>query len=239
VMMDILGRPALSYLIERANLAESVDSVVLCTTTRPDDDVLEDLAWSTGISCCRGDERDVLGRILAACRQEQLDIAIRITGDDILLSPEHLDQAVSKLLDSNADYCHNKALPGGTECEVFTVEALQTIHDCAMVPDNTEYLTYFIENDNFQKAELEIPEQHQRPVNLSLDTREDFERISFLLQHIYDSRKPYTMEELIGFIDQHPRRFKASEYRKSYAKVRDTINCDLDFTRAGRSPVKD
>lgn len=232
VMMDILGRPAISYLIERAKLSESVDAVVLCTTTRSDDDILEELARSTGISCCRGDELDVLGRILAACKQEQLDIAIRVTGDDILLSPELLDKAVSQLLKSNADYCHNKALPGGTECEVFTVEALQTIHDFALVPDNTEYLTYFIENENFQKTELEIPAQYRRPVNLTLDTREDFERISFLLKNIYDSKKPYTMEDLIDFIDQHPDRFKASECHKSYAEMRDTINCDLDFRQA-------
>lgn len=231
VMMDILGRPALSYLIERAKLAERVDAVVLCTTTRPDDDILEELARSTGISCCRGDELNVLDRMLAACQQEQLDIAIRVTGDDILLFPELLDKAVSQLLNSNADYCHNKALPGGTECEVFTVEALQTIHDFAMVPDNTEYLTYFIENENFQKTELEIPEQYRRPVNLTLDTREDFERISYLLQNIYDPEKPYDIEDLIGFIDQHPDRFKASECHKSYAEVRDTINCDLDFGR--------
>lgn len=232
VMMDILGRPALSYLIERAKLAKSVDAVVLCTTTRADDDVLENLARSMDIRCCRGDELDVLERILVACEQEQLDIAIRVTGDDILLSPEFLDQTVGKLLESNADYCHNKGLPGGTECEVFTVEALQTIHEFAMAPDNTEYLTYFIENENFQKTELDIPEQYRRRVNLTLDTREDLDRIRFLLQNIYDPGKPYKMEELIGFIDQHPGRFKESARRKSYTEVRDTINCSLDFTRS-------
>jgi N,N'-diacetyllegionaminate synthase len=232
-IMPILERPTLSYLIERAQLARSAVAVVLCTTTRSDDDVLANLAASAGIRCCRGNEIDVLGRILKACRQERLDVAVRVTGDDILLSPEHLDQAVSHLLVTNADYCHNKALPSGTECEVFTVEALQAIHDFAMVPENTEYLTYFIESENFQKTELEVPKKYRRRVNLSMDARDDFERIKYILENIYDPQIPYTMDDLIGFIDQHPDRFKASGPPKRYIEVRNAINCDLDFRRAG------
>lgn len=232
VMMEIIGRPALSHLIERAKLSFRADVIVLCTTSKSEDDVLTELAASSGISCYRGDELDVLGRVLGACEQEQLDIAVRVTGDDILLSPGHLDQAVIKLLTHNADYCHNRALPGGTECEVFTIETLRAIHDYAMIPDNTEYLTYFVENENFQKCELDIPKKYRRQINLTLDTLEDFERISFLLKNIYDSQSFYTMDDLVGFVDSHPGRFKTADRRKLYCEVRDTINCDLDFSRA-------
>jgi len=168
-VLPILGKPALSYLIERAKLCRTPQKIILCTTINPEDDALEQLARSDGIVCYRGEDSDVIARLLGACQAEGLDVAIRVTGDDIFLSPQHLDDAVKLLLDTNADYSHDKGLISGSECEVFSTQALQLIYDFAEERKNTEYLTYYIENDNFRKVELEVPEDLRRNISLTLN----------------------------------------------------------------------
>lgn len=230
-LIPIMNKPALAYLIERAKLCKSVDAVILCTTVNPRDDVLVDLAKSENIAYYRGDELDVLKRMLGAGRQEKLDIVVRVTGDDIFLSPRHLDQAVHHLMRTNCDYCHNKSLPGGTECEVFTVRALKIISDFAEQPENTEYLTYFIDNAIFQKTELPVAPEFQRGVDLTLDIPEDLEKITFLLENIYNPEIPFTQEDLIRFIDKHPGKFKKRE-AASCTQAKEEINCRLNFKKA-------
>ena len=230
-LIPILNRPALSYLIERAKLCRSADAIVLCTTTNVEDDALVNLAVKEGISYYRGDTLDVLSRMLGGCKQEQLDIAVRVTGDDILLSPDHLDQAVRRLMDTNSDYCHNKGLPSGMECEVFTVKALKTISDFAEYPENTEYLTYYVSSENFNKTKLNVEPRFRSDISLTLDTREDLERITFLLENIYRKDSLFTQDELIDLINRYPDRFRKKGETKDYMQVRDSLNCDLNFGR--------
>ncbi len=230
-LTPIMNKPALELLFERAMLSKSADAIILCTTENPEDDALEELAAKKGIKCYRGDELDVLKRMIGACEQENLDIAVRVTGDDILLSPTHLDEAVHHLIKTNSDYCHNKGLPSGTECEVFTVQALKTIYLFAEEPDNTEYLTYFIESENFHRSELPVPPEFKRDVSLTLDTLDDLEAISFLLENIYRADTPFTQEALTRFIDAHPDRFRIRYAPKIYSQVKDSLNCELDFSR--------
>lgn len=229
VLIPILNKPAILYLIERAKLCKSTDVILLCTTKNKEDDALAALAAGEGIKCYRGEEIDVLKRILGACEQEQLDIAVRVTGDDILLSPAHLDETVYHLMATNSDYCHNKGLPSGTECEVFTVESLRTIYNFAEHPENTEYLTYFVENENFQKSELPVSPEFKRDVSLTLDTSEDLEKITFLLRNIYRENSPFTQEELIQFIDRYPGKFKTISEARGYSQLKDSLNCRLNF----------
>lgn len=230
-LIPILNKPAILYLIERAKLCKSADIILLCATTNKEDDALAALTAEEGIKCYRGEEIDVLKRILGACEQEQLDIAVRVTGDDIFLSPSHLDEAVYYLMSTNSDYCHNKGLPSGTECEVFTVEALKTIYDFAEQPENTEYLTYYVENENFQKSELVVAPEFRRNVSLTLDTPEDLEKITFLLRNLYSQNSPFTQKELIQFIDRYPDKFKNQSEVRGYSQLKDSLNCRLNFGR--------
>ena len=230
-LIPILNKPALSYLIERTKLCKSADIILLCTTTNNEDDALAALAADEGIMCYRDDEIDVLKRMLGACEQEQIDIVVRVTGDDILLSHTHLDEAVYYLMATNSDYCHNKGLPSGTECEIFTVESLRTIYNFAEHRENTEYLTYFVENENFQKSELTVSPEFCRDVSLTLDTYEDLGKITFLLKNIYRQNSPFTQKELIQFIDRYPDKFKNTGEVRGYSQPRDLPNCRLNFRK--------
>ena len=228
-ILPIMGSPVLSYLIERAKLCKNAHEVILCTGSESRNGPLVEIAKREGIKYYCGDEEDVVSRMCGACEREKLDVAVRVTGDDILFSYEYGDFAIEHLLKNNADYCHNKGLISGSECEVFLYRTLKTIYNFAEDRGNTEYLTYYVENENFQKTELEIPDDLRRNISVTLDTPGDFKKVKFLLEHIYRKETPFTQKELTSFVDKHPEIFRESE-KGAGSPVRDTVNYRLNFS---------
>lgn len=227
-ILPVMGRPVLSYLIERARLCKNAHEVILCTGSESKNGPLVEIAKREEIKCFCGDEEDVVSRMCGACEREKLDIAVRVTGDDIFFSYEYGDIVIEHLLKNNADYCHNKGLISGSECEVFLYSALKTIYNFAEDRGNTEYLTYYVENENFKKAELEIPYDLRRNISVTLDTPDNFEKVKFLLEHIYRKERPFTQKDLTSFVDKHPEIFRESE--KGAGSVRNTVNYRLNFS---------
>ena len=66
VLLDSKGIPLLVHLINRLKKVRKLDEIVLATTLNKQDDVLENLAIDCQIGFFRGDENDVMGRILNA-----------------------------------------------------------------------------------------------------------------------------------------------------------------------------
>ena len=56
--------------------------MILATTVRPQDDVLEQVAREAGIDCFRGDEDNVLDRFIRAAEAFGLDRFIRVCSDN-------------------------------------------------------------------------------------------------------------------------------------------------------------
>jgi len=203
-LADIVGKPSLGHLFERAQIVEHVSKPVLCTTTNPEDDELVKLAFSYGIDVIRGDSKNVLSRLISAINEFGFDIVLRVTGDDILLDPLHVESLINYLRRHNLDYVSAKDLPGGTEAEAFTASALKTIERYAKDPDYTEYLTYYVDDPSFACGKLPIEEKYRRAYSLSLDTQEDLHLVRRILESIYDDEKPYTLEQVIKYMDENP-----------------------------------
>ena len=57
---EILGHPVMELIIKRAKLAKNFDTVIVCTTTRPIDDEVEEIAKRNGALVYRGSLHDKL-----------------------------------------------------------------------------------------------------------------------------------------------------------------------------------
>lgn len=202
------GVSALSHLFARVKQMNCVDNIVLCTSLEPEDDHLERVANSAGVSCYRGSVLDVLGRMLGAVGDEPVDLVLRITGDDILLDPDYADQSIHEHLQKNAQYTSSKLLPSGTELEVFDTDLLQLISKSAEDRTGTEYLTTYInENgDHFRKNQLNVLPHHRHDWRLTMDTPEDFEVICALLKHMQHMGRgtTYNLDDIVDFFDEYP-----------------------------------
>lgn len=207
-LADVGGMPAIAHLLLRLKQATSIDHIVLCTTHDAADDALADAARNSGVDVHRGETDDVLARMLGAIGEAEVDVILRVTGDDILVDPEYVDRAIDHHLRVNAEYTDMKELPGGTEVEVFDVALLRFLAEAAVDTSGTEYLTYYVarQHDQFRTSHGPVDPQHRRDWRLTLDTQDDLQVIRTLLSAMQDQGKTvtYRMDDIVEFFTQHP-----------------------------------
>lgn len=94
VLLDLEGKPMLIRVVERTRLSESIDGVVVATTSEPADDPIANLCRQCGIDFFRGDMYDVLDRYYQTARQFGAQTIVRITADCPLIDPQVVDRTV-------------------------------------------------------------------------------------------------------------------------------------------------
>ncbi|MEK9184633.1 MAG: hypothetical protein AAB866_00520, partial [Patescibacteria group bacterium] len=81
-------------IIERAKTIRGLAGVVMCTSEKPEDDILEKIAKKQGVLCFRGSLEDKLARFLGAAVKFKADYLIMLDGDDPFCDPELVELAV-------------------------------------------------------------------------------------------------------------------------------------------------
>lgn len=210
VMKEVLGRPLLTYQLERIARAKSITHTVLATTTNETDDCLVRLAESCGIGVYRGSEHDVLERYQQAAQTFGADTVVRLTADCPLIDPAVIDRVVLALKDN--DYVANvygqRTFPRGLDTEVFTGAALQKTAREAKTQQEREHVTPYLYNNPqlFRLAGVLNPKDLSH-FRWTVDTPEDFELISAILEGLYPKNPLFSLDDIIMFMDSHPRLF--------------------------------
>lgn len=204
-MRKIMGRETIALLIERIKRCQSLDTVILATSTDPSDAILETIAKREGILSFRGSLTNLALRIDEAVRRHGGDHIVRITGDDILRDEQMIDRAVRSHLQSGCDVTLMENMPYGTSSEVFTLRTLATIVNTVKVPENTEYLTWYLENDRYFSANrVGSGYQFDPALRVTLDYEEDFAFFVRIFEHFYSTNPHFTVPEVLAWLDQHP-----------------------------------
>jgi spore coat polysaccharide biosynthesis protein SpsF len=188
---EIKGKPFIEHLINRVKQAEIPDLTVLCTTNKPSDLPLVELAQKVGINHFVGDEKDILARFLGAAEQFNIDEIASVDGDDVFCDPKYIDKCLKLLAEKNADFVACKDLPLGVSPNVFTVNALRKV--CELKKSlNTEtgWGRYFTQTGLFKVEYCPIEADDKHPeIRLTLDYPEDFKLITTLFDHLYTPNK--------------------------------------------------
>ena len=110
-----------------------------------------------------------------AIKKTKCDLALRITGDDILIDPYSLDKNIQFHLENNLEYSNNKKLPSGMEVEIFNKDLLLNIEKISVDTKNTEYLTFYVEDNiqQIQHATLNTGKDY-RNIRMTLDNEKRF-----------------------------------------------------------------
>lgn len=228
-MKKILGKPTLELLLERLMRAKRVDQIVVATTVNQEDDVIEALCESLGVSVFRGSSEDVLDRVEKAAEQEKADIVVEITGDCILTDPEVVDSAMNLFLGSDYDYISNlmvQTYPQGVDVRVFWYGLLKEINE-ELAGDDADvrehvYLYFEEHPERYKIFNMRAPEEFHYPEwRLDLDYEEDFELLTIIFESLYPRNPEFTLTELIEFLESHPHLKKINDgmYRKPLRTV--------------------
>ena len=202
-MLKIANRPILEHLFLRIKKSNVLDNIIFCTTKNKSDDVLAKLAKKNKISVFRGEEKNVLGRMLKSTKKSIPDVMIRITGDDILIDIDYMEKAIDYHLSNNLDYTDHKKLPSGVETEIFNRKILNFINESAIDNSGTEYLTYYIKDNEqyFRTGSATVEKKHQKNIRLTIDSRKDYDFVKPFLKKMQIKNKllTYDIDDIISF----------------------------------------
>jgi spore coat polysaccharide biosynthesis protein SpsF len=151
-------------------------------------DALAPHAEACGFLALAGDPEDVLARFADAARRLDVQRVVRATGDNPLTCPYLAREIIASHAARTADLSHYLGCPWGTGVEVIEAEALFAAEREASQPDEREHLTTFLYRhpDRFVIVEDQAPPPRRMPeARVTVDTAEDFERVSRLFADLY------------------------------------------------------
>jgi spore coat polysaccharide biosynthesis protein SpsF len=213
VMLSLDCTPVIQHVVRRTVSTDSIDTTVIATTQKNRDDIITRYSSKEGSRIFRGDEKDVLGRMWGAAKENNADLIVRITADNPLLSPEIIDSTIKKLKNTEADYISNKidrSFPSGLDVEAFTSDSFKKVENQAENPSHREHVTSYYRNSNkFDLLNITADEVFtekymidRTELRLTLDTPEDYE----LFSSVYDNvayRETVNIRDAIQYIDQN------------------------------------
>ena len=192
VMLDIAGQPMLGRVVKRASRAETVDAVMVATTTDPEDQAIANFCAEHGFPCYRGSQHDVLDRYYQAACSCGAEVIVRITADCPMIDSGVIDDTVSAFL--------GKAYGTAVEAngKVTTVEN--------HLPSGTLPVT---QNFPYDFAANRLPPPWGRTYPIGLDT----EVCSFTaLERAWkEAEQPYQREHVMPYLYEGAMRLQQKE----------------------------
>jgi len=211
-LLPVLGRPMLSWVIERVTLARTVKRIVVATTDEPDDDPIAALCRREHVECFRGSRDDVVDRFYqCAARYSPLGV-LRITADCPLIDPGIIDMVVNRFLSTNGelDLVSNDGdtYPDGLDAGIYSFRALERIFRESTLRSDREHITPYIwTHPDLFSVEVIPCAQNLSRYRLTVDYQEDFELVSKVYEALYPENPAFAWTEVIRFLDEHPEVF--------------------------------
>tara|TARA_X000000368_G_C23022156_1_gene708467 strand:- start:948 stop:1697 length:750 start_codon:yes stop_codon:yes gene_type:complete len=211
-MYEISSKPLLGYLISRLKKSKLLDDIVVATSTNKENDVIENYCKKNNISCYRGDEEDVLSRILESLEYMNATIGVEVFGDCPLIDPIVVDYIINEFLNdiNDLDFVGNDlktTFPPGMEVEVFKLSTLKDSNDRVNDKKIREHGTLFIrQNPNLYKIKnIVAPEKWNYPeLELEVDTKEDIIVISEIFNY-FQNNDSFGIDDIIKFLINNPK----------------------------------
>jgi spore coat polysaccharide biosynthesis protein SpsF len=206
MLMDIEGRPALWYLLDRMKDASGIDVRAVCTSTAEEDARIEAFATSNGWASFRGDENDVLRRYLGAAERFEADFFVNVDGDDLFCSVENVRKIIDRHLESGADYVGCADLPFGGAPIGVRVVALRKVCALKGETDTQGWGKYFTQSGLFQVETLAAEGPLRRPeYRMTLDYPEDLEFFRQTIRALDPTHeRRLALGEVVAYLDAHP-----------------------------------
>ena len=210
MLILIEGKTLLEHIIERLKHSKYSKNIILATSDRERDKVLVEHVKNLKVLTFRGSEEDVLDRFVNAINKFNLDIIVRICGDNVFVDPKCIDQIVDYLIKNKLDYVgsfHENGWPGGSGAEVITKEALFKINNLCKNIKYREHVTLFAREhqDLFKFYNFDAPLNLLRPnLKLTVDTPEDLNFVRNIYKKLYNQKKFFELNDVINLIDKEP-----------------------------------
>ncbi len=213
-LKEISGKPMLQLMIERVKKTRNIQEIIIATSVNSINDGIEKLTKKLDVTCFRGSEDDVLGRVLKAAKSSKVDIILELWGDCPLIDPVILENLVDYFIKNKFD-CVGTVLPNfektyplGISALIFRTRTLEEVNEICHEPVYRENVSnYIYENpQKYKIASLPCPDELKFPnLRLVVDEPSDFKLIKTIFENLYQSKKNFSTADVIEFLNSNPR----------------------------------
>lgn len=232
-LREINGKPIIEKLIDRIKKSKTIRKIVVCTTDLSSDDKLAEFLKEKNIECFRGNDKDILKRLLDAAKYYNTDIIIDVSGDKIYTDVDYVDQ-VSKILqneeidfvrgnnsesvfDPSNHFIHG-IIPGG-----FKTKSLEKICKLKKVNNTEDGYTEFFTSSEFIKKKYIIPDvdfEFTDKIKLDLDYFEDLKLAEIVFEELGND---FHMGDILKLFSSKPELVKNTKeiiekWKENYAE---------------------
>ena len=209
VFAEIDGKPLIWHVVDRLRYVETIDEIIVATTTNPKDDNLESWCVKENIKCFRGSEKDVLNRYYQASLAFPCEAVVRITADDPFKEPSVIDKVIRRLIEGNYDLVTNNfppSFPEGLDCEALTISALEKMEKSTNDDFEREHVTQYIYHhpDIFKIGNVSS-EIQLSSYRWTIDNKEDYDMVKAIYEKRDKTRKGILlMGEILDILGLYP-----------------------------------
>ncbi len=227
-MLPVHGRESIALVIDRMKRCQKADCIILATSTDPSDDALADIAKREGILLFRGSLDDVALRFYEAARAYKLDQIVRVTGDALLCDETMVDRIIDHQMQQCSDVTFMGNMPYGTAKEIFSFQTIEVISKTACVPQNTEYLEWFLGNSRyFNVSQVASDYVFDPRLRITLDYIEDLLFFDEVYGHFHKRQQPdFTLKDALMWLAKTPEVAKINMHKMPKYTIHD-VNVQL------------
>jgi len=218
----------LEHIIRRVSQSELIEQLIIATTNNQEDDQIANFFPQ---NLFRGDESHVLSRYYLAAKENQIDVIVRITGDNPCINATNIDTTVRNHISKKYDYSKTSGLPLGTNIEVISFSALEIAYFDAKDTYEIEHVTPYIlrRPEKFKIGVLPINVSNSlKDLRLTLDYPSDYAMLNIIFS--YFDNKIFSIAELEDFMESNSwvkeinRNYQKQHYSNEYQELEVALN---------------
>lgn len=207
VLLSLYGKPVLRWIADRCAMATAVNGVIIATTADPANDPIEKtLGKDYLVFRHKGDEEDVLSRVLAVAKWIDADIIVDVSGDCPCVDPRHIDFLLARLTTEQADYASNiveRTWPDGCDIQTCQTEALIKTKKLYN-PERHCSWNIMQHPETFKIINWSAPlYMHYPELAITLDTVSDYELLKVIFDR-FGKTPSFTVEEVVAWLKANP-----------------------------------
>jgi len=217
IMKFIEDKVVLQHVVDRCKMSRYIDKVIVATTNKKDDDIIEKYCIDNNILYYRGDENNVLERYYLTATTFNSDIIIRVTSDCPLIDYNIIDNMIEYFKENNLKFLQPKysngnnqksrgGFPDGFNPQIFTYNALKESYEKSKTDFEKEHVgPYMVENFLEKEYNILLIKNYSKidlyNLHLSLDTIEDYNLIKNIYNKLYIKNKNFSLYDVLDFLN--------------------------------------
>jgi spore coat polysaccharide biosynthesis protein SpsF len=192
--------------VDRLRQARRIDEVVVATTVKPADDVVEVFCSEQAIPCFRGSEEDVLDRYYQAAKSFGADPVVRITSDCPAIDPTVVDDVIGGFLEGRFDvYGLGGEFPDGLDCECFAFWVIEDAWRNAALPSEREHVGVYMGNHSAKYLTgAHEPFKGLSHLRWTLDEEADLRFLEAVFDRLYSPERTFLARDVLELLDREP-----------------------------------